>query len=141
MLTSKKKSVATQLDEVELEQSQKQMFQYREVIDKENNDITLLKKGGKVHHHQEEVDRMSKVNGENWNLSQTLLVFLENSVKNGDTSRVLPYSYFKNIIYEIYRFRLSLSEEVSSNLLDHYIVMDEFICIYFLEVPSIPNYV
>ncbi len=51
----------------------------------------------------------------------------------------MPYSYFKNIIYEIYRFRLSLAEELASNLLDHYIVMDEFICIYFLEVPPISN--
>jgi hypothetical protein len=82
------------------------MFSYREVIDKENNDIALLKKGNKEHHHIEEVERMSKINGENWNLSQTLIVFLENSIKGGDTTRILPYSYFKNVIYDIYRFRL-----------------------------------
>jgi hypothetical protein len=39
MLVSKKKNVATQLDEIELECSQKNKFDYREVIDKESNDI------------------------------------------------------------------------------------------------------
>ncbi len=39
------------------------------MIEKENNDIILLKAEGKEHHHQEDVDRMSKVSGENWNLT------------------------------------------------------------------------
>lgn len=109
------------------------MFTYREVVDKDNNDIDLLKKATDKH-AQEEVDRLSKINGENWNISRTILVFLENSIKTGDTTRVLPYAYFKNIIYEIYRFRLTHVDEITSNLIDHYIRMDEFICIYFLDV-------
>lgn len=72
----------------------------------------------KKFNNQDEVDKLSKINGENWNLTPALIVFLENSIKNGDTSRVLPYQYFKNVIYEIYRLRISFQEEIQLNILD-----------------------
>lgn len=87
MLTSKKKNACTQLDEIELQASYQKNFSYREVIQQEKNDIELLKQNN----NEEEIDKISKINGENWNFPPSLIVFMENSLKKKDNSRVLPY--------------------------------------------------
>lgn len=117
MLTSKKKNACTQLDEIELQTSHQQKFDYREVIERSNNDIELLKKNT----NEDEIDKISKINGENWNFPPGLIVFMENSLKKGDNSRVLPYQYFKNIIYDIYRMRIQFQKEIQSNMFDQFI--------------------
>ena len=39
---------------------------------------------------------------EKWSLPPSLIVFLENTTKKRETARVVPWKYFKNVIYEIY---------------------------------------
>lgn len=40
---------------------------------------------------------------ENWNLTIPLIVFLENIAKTTDNGRVLPWSHFKNLVYDFYK--------------------------------------
>lgn len=74
--------------------------------------------------------------GENWNLPISLILFLENVTKQNESGRVLPWSHFKRNIFEIYADRLKYMWEMKNSLVNTFINMDEFICIYFLKVTN-----
>ena len=71
---------------------------------------------------------------ENWNLPVSIIVFLENISRQKENGRVLPWLYFKKIIFEIYEDRLNQSWEVTGSLVTTYIGFDEYLLIYFLKV-------
>ena len=82
--------------------------------------------------------------GENWNLPISLILFLENVTKQNESGRVLPWNHFKKNIFEIYTEKLKHMWEIKSSLINTFITMDEFLCIYFLKVNfsliSLKNY-
>ena len=69
-----------------------------------------------------------------WNLPIHMLVFLENTTKDGDTANVLPWSYFRKLIFDIYNDRWKHNSEIVSSLQGSCIQMSEFTCLYFLKV-------
>ena len=91
-----------------------------EAIDKKQKEINL------------EFEEKDKTN--TWSLPATLLVFLENTLKNHDFGRVLPWLHFKKSIYGVYNERIALNNEIKGGFLSNTISMDEFLCLYFIRV-------
>lgn len=71
---------------------------------------------------------------ENWSLPLCFIVFLENSAKINEQAKVLPWPYQAKIIFEIYKERNANSLEISHSLINTYVPLNEFVCIYFLKV-------
>ena len=69
-----------------------------------------------------------------WNLPATLMVFLENVLKNQESGRVLPWIHFRKIIYAVYAERVNLQQEVRGCFINNTISLDEFLCLYFMKV-------
>jgi len=72
------------------------------------------------------------VDPDKWSLPPSLIVFLENTTNSRETARVLPWKYFKKIIYEIYEERIKHGCEINGGLVSTFLPFDEFLIIYFL---------
>ncbi len=70
---------------------------------------------------------------ENWNLTVSLIVILENVSKSQESGRVLPWPHFKNMIYDFYKDLILNMPEIQSSLLTTTITMDEYLCLYFIK--------
>lgn len=71
---------------------------------------------------------------DNWNLPVNIVVFLENVTKNKDAAGVLPWNFFKKIIFDVYIDRLSQANEMQNNLVTTFVPTSEYLCLYFLRV-------
>lgn len=69
-----------------------------------------------------------------WNLPLNMIVFLDNVTKKGETAKVLPWGYFRKMIFEIYNDRIAHKVEVCKSLLNTFIPMSEYTCIFFIKV-------
>jgi len=102
----------------------------QEMSSKELTNIEMIKlKEKELNSDLEEKDKLNV-----WNLPATLMVFLENVLKNSESGRVLPWIHFRKIIYAIYMERINLHNEVKGCFLTNTMSMDEFLCIYFMKV-------
>lgn len=70
----------------------------------------------------------------NWNLPLNMIIFLENITKSGENARVLPWAYFKRIIFEIYNDRIKNRIEIENSLINTFVPLSEYTCLYFLKV-------
>jgi hypothetical protein len=75
-----------------------------------------------------------------WNIPVSMMVFLENVTKTKELAVVLPYPYFKKVIYDIYFERILHGPEIQNNLTSTYVPMSDFIVYYFLRVLSFTNF-
>ena len=105
---------------------------YNESLENKTN-IEILKLKDREFNKNESTNEKNDI-GENWNLPISLILFLENVTKQNESGRVLPWTHFKRNIFEIYTERLKYMWEIKSSLVNTFIGMDEFICIYFLKV-------
>jgi len=71
---------------------------------------------------------------DSWNLPLPIIVFLENVTKGREMASVLPWSYFRKLIIEIYLDKINNSQEIQNSLVTTYIPMSEYLCLYFLKV-------
>jgi len=74
------------------------------------------------------------VAGDNFNLPLSMIIFLENVTKGNKTANVLPWPFFKRIIYEIYQDKILNAAEMQSVLINSSVNMSEYLPIYFLKV-------
>lgn len=70
----------------------------------------------------------------NWNMPLNLIIFLENVTKTGETAKVLPWAYFKKIIFDIYNDRIKNKTEIENSLINTFVPLNEYICLFFLKV-------
>lgn len=70
---------------------------------------------------------------DNWTLPIVMVVFLENVSKTQEAARVLPWLFFKKLIFDIYHYRAEENWEVNGTVSNSFIPMEEFACIYFLR--------
>lgn len=70
----------------------------------------------------------------NWNLPLNMIIFLENITKSGENARVLPWAYFKRIIFEIYNDRIKNRIEIENSLINTFVPLSDYTCLYFLKV-------
>lgn len=104
---------------------------YSDAIENKTN-LEILKLKEKEFNKADGSDKQEL--GENWNLPISLIVFLENVTKQNESGRVLPWNHFKKNIFEVYNERLKYMWEIKSSLINTFVTMDEFLCIYFLKV-------
>ena len=104
---------------------------YSDAIENKTN-LEILKLKEKEFNKADGTDKQEL--GENWNLPISLIVFLENVTKQNESGRVLPWNHFKKNIFEVYNERLKYMWEIKSSLINTFVTMDEFLCIYFLKV-------
>lgn len=146
MLKGGKQDIATQVDEGELLWKPELILgnakldnyqEYKEGLQNPNSNLPinmdLLKSKEKDALITGQIE-MKGILGENWNLPISFIVFLENVTKQSESGRVLPWSYFKKIIFEIYNERIKFNWEFRAASINSTMTFDEFICIYFLKV-------
>jgi len=71
--------------------------------------------------------------GDNFNLPLSMIIFLENVTKGNKTANVLPWPFFKRIIYEIYQDKIINAAEMQGVLINSTVNMSEYLPIYFLK--------
>lgn len=71
---------------------------------------------------------------ENWGLPPILMTFLSNTLKNKESGRVLPWLFFKKIIFEIYKNRLNYRNEINNIFGAPLISFEEFLILDFLRI-------
>jgi hypothetical protein len=62
---------------------------------------------------------------------------MENVTKAKENANILPWPFFKKLIFEIYIDKLHHNIEISNSLITTFMPMHEFLCIFFLKVISI----
>ena len=151
MLKGGKQDASTQVDEGELVWKPNLILPRNPLVNKEilNNNIDVLKQMerdlSKPALPSPTLPQLTKdqpiiINeekgllGDNWNLSITLIVFLENVTRQNESGRVLPWAYFKKLIFEVYKERVKVGWEMKGSIMDPGIQFDEFLCLYFLKV-------
>lgn len=73
---------------------------------------------------------------DNWNLPLTMIVFLENATKANKTANVLPWPFFKRIIYDIYQDKIINTVEIQHALINTSLTISEYLPLYFLKVTT-----
>jgi len=76
---------------------------------------------------------ISKNLTQNWNIPPFVIVFIANSLKESKEGRVLPWSYFKKLLYDIYEEKIKNSPEIYGSINTNYIPLEEFVLLYFLN--------
>ena len=115
-----------------------------------NVEVLSLKEKEKKVPDEKQIEDTKKVNGsvislskahslmqefeDNWSLPINMVVLLDNVTRQGETARVLPWNYFRKIIFEIYNDRLANRVEVQHSLVPTYVPMNEYVCIYLMKV-------
>lgn len=79
------------------------------------------------------IKNISKNLVQNWNIPPFVVLFISNSLKESKEGRVLPWTYFKKLIYDIYEERIQNSPEIYGSINSNYIPLEEFVLIYFLN--------
>jgi len=62
---------------------------------------------------RQKVGSMAVGSSENWNVSVSIVIFLENSLKNNDTGKVMAWTLCQKLIYDIYIDRVNYEWEIN----------------------------
>jgi hypothetical protein len=68
-----------------------------------------------------------------WGLTPVLLAFLENMSKQGESGKVLPWAYTREVIAAVYEERLGYEGELMVGGVGNGMQFDEFVVFYFLH--------
>lgn len=68
-----------------------------------------------------------------WSIPPHILIFIANSLEENQSGRVLPWSEFKTMIYDIYDHRIQNANEINGIVNNTYVNMEEYILLYFLD--------
>ena len=61
------------------------------------------------------------------------MIFIANSLEENQSGRVLPWTEFKQVIYQIYDHRIQYANEISGVINTTAVNLEEYILLYFLD--------
>ena len=112
-----------------------QVLKFKEKMDKKESEESSQPEQSKAHTGRSGAgNKESQIVGDNWNLPLSIIVFLENTTKANKTANVLPWPFFKRILYEVYQDKITNSFEIQNALINTCVSMNEYLVIYFLKV-------
>ena len=71
---------------------------------------------------------------ESWKLPLSMLIFLNTMFNTKTSVKITPWLSLKKTIFEIYEMRCNHATELEASIGGSYITMDEFTCLYFMNV-------
>ena len=117
------------------------VLKFKEKAEKKEAEDASQQEQSKVHggKNASSLQGFAQVVSDNWTLPLSMIVFLENATKANKTANVLPWPFFKRIIFDIYQDRVANTVEVQNVLLNTSVNMSEYLPIYFLKVSHLIN--
>ena len=82
---------------------------------------------------RQKVGSLAVGSSENWNVPISIVIFLENSLKNNDTGKVMSWAQCKKLVYDIYLDKLSNEWEIQGGISQNSFGFDEYVILYFLK--------
>lgn len=70
---------------------------------------------------------------EQWNIPSFIIAFISNSLDSEEKGRVVPWTYFKKQMFEIYSDRIANSSEINGAVNSNYLSLEEYLILYFLK--------
>ena len=70
---------------------------------------------------------------EQWNIPSFIIAFISNSLDSEEKGRVVPWTYFKKQMFEIYSDRIASSPEINGAVNSNYLSLEEYLILYFLK--------
>ena len=81
----------------------------------------------------QQIRRIAKNIVQNWNVPTNIIVFIANTIQDHELGRILPWPYFKRVIFDIYTEKIKDSSELYGALNTNYVPLEEYTILYMLK--------
>ncbi len=79
------------------------------------------------------ITNVSKNLVQNWNIPPFVVLFIANSLRESKEGRVLPWNYFKKLLYDVYEEKIRNAAEIYGSINSNYVPLEEYVLLYFLN--------